>query len=345
MHNRQTSEPNSSWLVRGTRPAAHGCRLAVVACAAVAVLPSGVSAQAEKPLQTFQKVAEGVYAALPAPGADVSANSGFVIGKSGVWVFDALRPDVSSLMLTEIRKLTKLPVRYVINSHHHYELVLGNNVFEGATIISHENARKNLVLAPPPAQMERTRASLEKLGLPPEDRSAGTGPVRLPDLTYSDRLVFHDGERELHLIHLGRYHTDSDSVLLLPRERVLFSGDLLPGMGGPGGQREAHFREFIASIDKALTLEFDTIVPGRGEKLATKAHLRRFQQYLRDLLAAVQSFVDRGATLEETQAGVTPPDYIDRSRMQTSSFKRLWADSISRAYAELTAEKKTRSRP
>jgi glyoxylase-like metal-dependent hydrolase (beta-lactamase superfamily II) len=159
--------------------------------------------------------------------------------------------------------------------------------------------------------------------------------VRLPDLSYTDRIIFHDGERELHLIHLGRYHTNADSVLFLPEEKILFSGDLLPGMGGPGGQREAYFREFIASIDKALTLDFETIVPGRGDRLGTRADLRRFQQYLSGVLADVQTFVDRGATLEETQAGIKPPPYIDPKRLDTPSFKRLWADTVRRAYGEL----------
>jgi glyoxylase-like metal-dependent hydrolase (beta-lactamase superfamily II) len=303
-----------------------------------------VGVQGAAPLQRFEKLAEGVYAALPAPGSDVSANSGFVIGKDSVWVFDALRPEVATAMLAQIRMLTSAPVKFVVNSHHHYELVLGNGVFAGATIVTHENARKNLLLTPPDAQMERTRASLKQLGLPPEARPAATTPVPVATLTYQERIVFHDGDRELHLIHLGRYHTDGDSVLFLPRERILFSGDLLPGLGGPGGQREAHFRDFIASIDRALALDFDTIVPGRGERLATKADLRRFQEYLKALLSQVQGFVDRGATLEETLARVQPPGYIDATRLATASFKRLWADSVRRAYAELTADKAGRRR-
>lgn len=313
----------------------------VIACA-VHFAAFRLDARELAPQQRFHTLAEGVYAALPAPGADVSANSGFVIGKDAVWVFDALRPELATAMLVEIRKLTSAPVKYVINSHHHYELVLGNGVFAGATIVTHENARNNLLLSPPAAQMERTRGSLERLGLPAENRPGATAPVPVATLTYTDRMVFHDGDRELHLLHLGRYHTDGDSVLFLPREKILFSGDLLPGLGGPGGQREAYFRDFIGSIDRALALGFDTIVPGRGDRLATKADLRRFQEYLKELQMQVQGFVDRGATLEETRAGVKPPAYIDPARLPTPSFKRLWSDSVQRAYAELTADKSRR---
>jgi glyoxylase-like metal-dependent hydrolase (beta-lactamase superfamily II) len=308
-------------------------------CAAVVTAASvGWTQTAAGPKQHFQKLAEGVYAGLPTPGSDVAANSGFIVGKSGVWVFDALRPDIVNEMLPEIKKVTPLPVKYVINSHHHYELVMGNPVFVGATIVAHENVRKNLIANPPAAQMARTQASNERLGLP--NTTAEAVPVvKLPDVTYTDRLTFYDGDRELQLIHLGRYHTDADSVLFLPREKILFSGDLLPGIGGPGGQREAHFREFIQSIDKALALDFETLVPGRGEQLATKQDLRRFQEYLKDLVGQVQRFVDRGATIDEAEAGAKPPSYLDPKRLDTPGFKRLWADSVRRAYEELKGGK------
>ena len=300
------------------------------------------AAQAQTaPNKRYQKMAEGVYAALVVPGSNVSANSGFVIGTNGVWVFDALRPYVVKEMLAEIKKLTRLPVKYVLNSHHHYELVMGNSTYTGATIVAHENVRKNLIATPPAAQIERTRASNRRLGLPVSESDEAPPPVRLPNLTYTDRFVFYDGDRELQLIHLGRYHTNADSVLFLPREKILFSGDLLPGMGSTGGQREAYFRDFIRSIDKALALDFEVIVPGRGDRLATKEDLRRFQQYLVGVLAEVQKFIDRGATLEETQAGMKPPAYISPRRLGTPSFKRLWADTINRVYAELTGDKST----
>ena len=308
------------------------------------IASSALPAQSKSPAhpqQRFQEVAKGVFAGSPTPGSDVPANSGFVIGKEGVLIFDSLRPELVAEMLGEIKKHTSLPVKYVINSHHHYELVLGNSVFAGATIVSHANARTNLIAMPPEAQVARTRASNVSLGLPnpPEEKLPS---LRVPTLTYTDRLVLHDGDREMQIIHLGRYHTDGDSVLFLPKEKILFSGDLLPGIGGPGGQREAHFRDFIQSIDKALALDFETIVPGRGDRLATKQDLRNFREYLAELVAQVQKFVDRGATLEETRAGVKPPAYIDPKRLETASFKRLWSDSVQRAFAELTAAKSAR---
>ncbi len=266
--------------------------------------------QKEEPPQKFAKVAEGVYAAFPPLEADHTANSGFVIGKTAVWVFDAQRRPFSTMLLSEVRKYTSLPVKYVILSHHHQELVDGVPVFKDATVLGHTNMRRNLIEEPRPG-------------------------VRLPDITYEQQLTFYDGDLELQIIHLGRYHTDGDSVLFLPREKILFSGDLLPGIGGPGGMRQAHLREFPKTIDKALALDFETIVPGRGETLATKQDLRNFQKYLTQVVADVKKLVDRGATLEETKAGVKVPEYITPERRKEPSFKTLWDRTIDRAYAEL----------
>jgi glyoxylase-like metal-dependent hydrolase (beta-lactamase superfamily II) len=309
-------------------------RVLLIISGMAALLVSVAQAQ-EKPKQQFVKVGEGVYAALPAPGVDVVANSGFVIGKDAVWVFDSMRPEIIQGMVAEIKKLTPAPIRYVINSHHHYELVLGNSFFSGATIISHENALKNLIATPPDAQIARTRANLVKLGLKDTGPEENLPPMRLPDVTFTDRLIFHDGNRDIQVIHLGRYHTNGDSVLYLPREKVLFAGDLLPGIGGPGGQQEAYFRDFVKSIDRALALDIETVVPGRGAKLATKQDLKNFRQYLVDLISNVQGYVDKGATLEEAQRGVKPSAYIDPARVNTDSFKRLWADTVRRCYQEL----------
>ena len=314
------------------------CAAVAIGFVTLAVAPTPVvSARAQTtPPHRVQKLAEGVYAAWPPAESDVGSTSGFVIGTRGVWMWDALRSDVATRLREDIRKLTPLPVRYIINSHHHWGLVLGNAAFPEATIVAHENTRTKMIEDPPQAQIARQAES-------PEEARRNiarhvTLPVRLPDLTYTERLVFHDGERELQVTHLGKAHTDNDSVLFLPRERILFAGDLLPGLHGPGSQQDAVFRDFVPSIDKALALDFDTIVPGRGDKLGTKQDLREFRQYLIDLIHDVQAFVDRGASVEETLAGLKVPAYIDRP--QGAAFKRQWAVIVQRAHAELAAEKK-----
>ena len=256
------------------------------------------------------KVADGVYAAFVNPLTRLGANSGFVIGEKAVWVFDTQRPDVSAELLSEIRKLTSVPVKFVIHSHHHDERVDGNSVFTEATIIGHANMRRNLIANPSPT-------------------------ARLPDITYEEELIFHDGERELRLLHLGRAHTDGDSLLFLPREKVLFIGELLPSKGRSGGFREAYVKDFIQTLDKILALDFDWIIPGRGESLATKDDLRKFQNYIAGVMNEVQKFVDRDATYEETLAGVKVPDYITSESRSRPAFSMLWGAMVRRTYEEL----------
>jgi cyclase len=294
------------------------------------------------PPHRIQKLAEGVYAAWPPPGSDVGSTSGFIIGKDTVWMFDALRSDVATRLRDEIKKLTPNPVRYIVNSHHHWGLVLGNAAFPEARIVAHARTRGKMIDDPPAAQIAR------QADTPEEGRAAiarhVTLAVRLPDLAYTDRLIFYDGEREIQIIHPGRAHTDNDSMIYLPAEKILFAGDLLPGLRGPGSQQDAHFQEFIESIDKVLAMDVETIVPGRGDKLGTKQDLRQFRQHLVTLMSDVKKYVDRGATLEETEAGVKPSAYIDPARLPTKGFKYQWSVIVERAYAELRGEPAAKGR-
>lgn len=276
------------------------------ACILMLIVLPAVAATKQK----IVKVRDGVYAAFIDRETGLGANSGFVIGKDAVWVFDTQRVDVSTELLSEIRMLTAKPVKYVIHSHHHDERVDGNPVFTEATIVAHSAMSKHLIAKPRPG-------------------------VRLPEITYDERLTFYDGDRELQLLHLGRAHTDGDSVLFLPGEKVLFIGEILPGKGSVGGHREAYFKEFVQTIDKLLALDFETIIPGRGDALATKDDLREFRNYLIEVLDKVQKFVDRGATLEETLAGVEVPDHITPENRKRRSFNMLWERMMNRAYAEL----------
>lgn len=123
--------------------------------------------QAE-PLQKVTRLADGVYAAIPNEEAGVTSNSGFIVTQEGVWVVDAQTPEVSRELLAEIRKVTDLPVQYVIHTHHHREMVQGNSVFPGARIIGHVNMRANLLDEPQPG-------------------------TRIPDLVYDGKLIYHDG--------------------------------------------------------------------------------------------------------------------------------------------------------
>src|ERR1700735_4551609 len=154
----------------------------------------------------LQKVGNGIWAAI-------------VIGEDGVLVVDTCQdPRPAKALLAEIRKLTPLPIRFVVNSHYHLAHVNGNDVFAaaGATIVAHRNVRawmrtENIKMLDPPLTPEK-KARVESLTLP---------------------TVVHDGHIELYLgsrrINVRYYpgHTGGDSVVFVPDARVVFCGDML----------------------------------------------------------------------------------------------------------------------
>lgn len=273
----------------------------LVACL-TAVSSMLLPVQAE-PLLKVTRLADGVYAAIPNEEAGVTSNSGFIVTQEGVWVVDAQTPEASRELLAEIRKVTDLPVQYVIHTHHHREMVQGNSVFPGARIIGHVNMRSNLLDEPQPG-------------------------ARNPDLVYDGKLIYHDGaDRRIEIIHLGPYHTDGDSIVYLPKEKILFSGDLYPQ--GIGGMRQAFAQGWLAAVNKALEMEIDIVVPGR-RGIRDKEGLREHKKYLEDLIGQIKSFIRQGKTAEEAVAGVRLTVYD-----KNDFYQRTWANAVRRIYEEL----------
>src|SRR5271166_620475 len=184
-----------------------------------------VSANGAVPDFQLQKIGNGIWAAIVNDEGLAGGNAGFVIGDDGVLVIDTFQdPRPARAMLAEIRKLTPLPIRFVVNTHYHLDHVNGNDVFAaaGATIVAHRNVRawmrsENIKMLDPPATPEK-KARVESLTLP---------------------TVVHDSHVELYLgsrrINVRYYpgHTGGDSVVsitdgLKPGDaHVVFCGDML----------------------------------------------------------------------------------------------------------------------
>src|SRR5689334_25316205 len=119
-------------------------RMKLRSAVAMFVLTISASAAAQTANFTLKEVGKGVYAAIAVPDGKAGSNAGFVIGSNGVLVVDTfVDPVAAQELLSEIRKLTNLPVRYVFNTHYHLDHTGGNRVFAeaGATIVAHKNVR------------------------------------------------------------------------------------------------------------------------------------------------------------------------------------------------------------
>lgn len=237
------------------------------------------SLQGAAPDFRLQKIGDAVWAAIVNDEGLAGGNAGFVIGDDGVLVIDTFQdPRPAKAMLGEIRKLTPLPIRFVVNTHYHLDHVNGNDVFAaaGATIVAHRNVRawmrtENIKMLDPPVTPEK-KARVQSLTLP---------------------TVVHDSHIELYLgsrrINVRYYpgHTGGDSVVYIPDAQVVFCGDMLWKEHVPN-LIDASTKPWIESLD-AMQKDHgpSTWVPGHGG-IANAQDVLTFRKYLADLRDGVR---------------------------------------------------------
>jgi cyclase len=250
-------------------------------CAALLVVAGlwAIPGRGAVPDFQLQKIGNGIWAAIVNDEGLAGGNAGFVIGNDGVLVIDTFQdPRPAKALLVEIRKLTPLPIRFVVNTHYHLDHVNGNDVFAaaGATIVAHRNVRawmrtENIKMLDPPVTPEK-KMRVQSLTLP---------------------TVVHDGHLELYLgsrrIDVRYYpgHTGGDSVVSLPDAHVVFCGDMLWKEHVPN-LIDATTKTWVESLD-AMQKDYgpSTWVPGHGG-VANGQDVLSFRKYLADLRAGVR---------------------------------------------------------
>ena len=220
----------------------------------------------------MREVAPHVFAYVQATGQTGISNAGLIVGADGAVAVDALMvPSMTRKLVAAIKKTTRKKVGALINTHHHVDHTGGNSFFGGATIIATTNCRAELAPGFPPApllQRFMPRFAREFPGL----------ALALPSVTFDERLVLHDGEREIHLWHPGTpAHTSGDATVFLPKERVVFAGDIAFHYVTPLAF-QGHVGHWIAAVDRVLAFEADTIIPGHGP-LGTRKELTLMRDY------------------------------------------------------------------
>jgi cyclase len=230
-----------------------------------------------------KKIGDGVYAAIGADGGKAGSNAGFIIGSNGVVVVDTFEEVAAARdLLAEIRKITNLPIRFVVNTHYHLDHTGGNAVFAqaGATILAQRNLRGWL----------RTE-NLKFFGANPKpEQKAMVEALVLPDETYSDAVDIYMGARLIQVRYmLG--HTGGDSVIIVPDADVVFAGDLVWQKHLPN-LIDATTSDWVKTLEKLLADHPSaTFVSGHGD-VAMEADVRDFHDYLvtlRDLVAKAQA--------------------------------------------------------
>lgn len=277
----------------------------------------------------IHRVGEGVYAAVSPDRSKAGSNAGFVVGANGVLVVDTFTNVASANeLLAEIRKVTNLPIRFVVNTHYHLDHTGGNAAFSdsGAVILAQRNLRG----------WERTE-NLKFFGPnpKPEDKARVESLV-LPDMLYWKAVDIYLGARLVQVRYmLG--HTGGDSVLIVPDANVVFTGDLVWGKHLPN-LIDATTDAWIKSLDELLAEHpAATFVSGHGD-VATAQDVRDFRDYLTTLREDVAKAQAEGKSGKDLINTVLPQ--LKEKYGSWGFFEGFAPRNIQQTAAELKGEKK-----
>jgi cyclase len=276
----------------------------------------------------LQEVGPGIYAYLQYDGSWGISNAGFVEGPDGLLVIDALMvAKMAQGFINEIRRVSAKPFRHLVNTHSHPDHTGGNRLFSGAEIISHTICREEMMrgiqreagqsgAAPPRNVMPeilRTPAFERMFEMVRED----VGPeIKLPTLTYDDKLTIFCGDTRVDLLYFGLAHTFGDTLLYFPEQKLLFAGDVrffystpLAGQGKIGG--------WLNVIERVKELDVDTIVPGHGPpgRKQELDDVREYFEFIRDQARkASEAGIDEKTAAEQIDLGPYK-DWLDPERL------------------------------
>src|SRR6059036_3601659 len=277
----------------------------------------------------IQKVAEGVYAAVAAPAYKVNCNTAIIENDDGVIIVDThSKPSAARVIVERLRDITRKPVRYVVNTHFHWDHWHGNEVYPAtypdAEIVTNQITREAMLMKglkriqdhvrQGPGEIAKLKADLQAAS--PSQRTKLEAELRLaesylaevkalkpalPTIAFEQTMKLYRRDREIHLLHLGRAHTEGDVFVYLPREKVVITGDAVIGWTPFMG--DGYPEDWTATLDRLAQLDFATMIMGHGD-VAGRNWLSTFRGYIHDMVGAVRDEAAAGATLEEVQQRV-----------------------------------------
>jgi glyoxylase-like metal-dependent hydrolase (beta-lactamase superfamily II) len=235
-----------------------------------------------------QELATGLHL-ISGPGGNIAA----VVAPEGAALIDSSVPPKAAELKAVVGRLSDRPVRFLLNTHWHFDHTGGNEVFghSGAVIVAHHNCRKRLAA-------EQTIAFID-MKFPPSPKAA------LPVVTFGDTGTVHHGDTVIEAVHVPSAHTDTDAAYRLPRFDVVHAGDLFFNGFYPmidystGGDLEG----WIVGLKKLLEMTGPRtqIIPGHGP-MAKKAELAAFRDMLTRVRDGIKPLVEQGKSLQEVIA-------------------------------------------
>lgn len=288
------------------------------------------AADTEEKQVTFEQISEHAWAYT----AEGDPNTGIIIGDDAVLVADTqATPAMAADVVRRIREVTDKPIQYVVLTHYHAVRVLGASAYQPQQILASQDTYDLIV-----ERGEQDKAS--EIGrFPRLFRNLETVPEGLtwPTMTFTGKMTLWLGKVEVQLLQLGRGHTKGDTVVWLPQERTLLSGDLVEFDATPYAG-DAYFQDWPQTLDNIAKLNPLALVPGRGPALRGEAQVQKglevTRAFISDVWASVKTGADAGRDLrkvyEETFAKLQP------KYGEWVIFNHCMPFDVTRAYDEAT---------
>lgn len=234
---------------------------------------------------TFSQLAENAYAYT----AEGDPNTGVIIGDDGVMVVDTqATPLMAGRVLEKIRSVTDKPVKYVLMTHYHAVRVLGASAYEPDHVIASQDTYDLIV----ERGQQDWQSEFERF--PRLFNGHETIPgLTWPNIVFKGEMTLWMGKTEVRIMQLGRGHTKGDTVVWLPKERVLFSGDLVE-YGATPYTGDAYLLDWPATLDNVAALDPVALVPGRGDALTTPETIKEGIGGTRAFITAMYQAVKAG---------------------------------------------------
>ena len=251
-------------------------------------------ADLEEKQVSFTKLSDHAYAYT----AEGDPNTDIVIGDDAVMVIDTqATPVMAQDVIRRIREVTDKPIKYVVLSHYHAVRVLGASGYQPEHIIASQDTYDLIV-----ERGEQDKAS--EIGrFPRLFRNVESVPdgMTWPTITFTGKMTLWLGKLEVQILQLGRGHTKGDTVVWLPQDKVLFSGDLVEFDATPYAG-DAYFQDWPHTLDKVAALKPQALVPGRGAALQGEAQVAQglagTRAFVSELFSAVKAGAQGGKDLK-----------------------------------------------
>jgi glyoxylase-like metal-dependent hydrolase (beta-lactamase superfamily II) len=284
---------------------------------------------------TFQQLSKSCYAFT----TEGDPNTGVVVGDDSVMVIDAqATPLMAREVIRRIRGVTSKPIKYVVLTHYHAVRVLGASAYKAEHIIASQ-ATLELIRERGAQDMKSEIGRFPRLF-----RGAETIPgLTWPTLAFSGELTLRMGSLEVRVLHPGAGHTAGDTIVWVPSQKVLFSGDLVEYEAGIY-TGDAHFEAWPSTLQRLRDLRPKALVPGRGPALTTPAACDRAIAYTQDFVRGLYEVARRGVKARKSLKEVYA---MARRRMDPTYgkypiYEHCMPFDVSRAYDEASGIKRPR---